>query len=200
MDRLETQLISQAAIKPHTWWRYIDDIFIIWTEGEDSLKCFIDYLNNAHRTIKFTSKWSCSEIDFLDVRVINDSGKLETDVFIKPTDSHQYLHKTSCHPNACKKGIPFAQALRLRRICSKTSFFETRAGDLCTFLEERGYKKKYVEEQIDRARKTLRDEALAEKPRREHPGSVCGDLSSWSPAHWRSAPKATSRFTFIYEM
>ena len=168
MDRLERQLISQAAIKPHTWWRYIDDIFIIWTEGEDSLKCFIDYLNNAHRTIKFTSKWSCSEIDFLDVRVINDSGKLETDVFIKPTDSHQYLHKTSCHPNACKKGIPFAQALRLRRICSKTSFFEKRAGDLCTFLEERGYKKKLVEEQIDRARKTLRDEALAEKPRKEN--------------------------------
>ena len=114
MDRLERQLISQAAIKPHTWWRFIDDIFIIWTAGEDSLKCFIEYLNNAHRTIKFTSKWSCSEIEFLDVRAINDSGKLETDVFIKPTDSHQYLHNTSCHPNACKKGIPFAQALRLR--------------------------------------------------------------------------------------
>ena len=34
MDRLERQLISQAEIKPHTWWRFIDDIFIIWTEGE----------------------------------------------------------------------------------------------------------------------------------------------------------------------
>ena len=146
MDRLERQLMSQAEIKPHTWWRFIDDIFIIWTEGEDSLKSFIEYLNNAHRTIKFTSKWSCSEIEFLDVKVINDSGRLETDVFIKPRDSHQYLHKTSCHPNACKKGIPFAQALRLRRICSRNSFFEKRASDLCKFLEERGYKKKYVEE------------------------------------------------------
>ena len=52
MDKLERQLISNALIKPHTWWRYIDDIFIIWTEGEESLKDFINYLNGAHRTIK----------------------------------------------------------------------------------------------------------------------------------------------------
>ena len=94
--------------------------------------------------------------------------RLETEVFIKPTDSHQYLHKTSFHSNACKKGVPFAQALRLRRICSKNSFFEKRASDLCRVLEERGYKKKYVEEQINRARKTSRDEVLAEKPRKEN--------------------------------
>ena len=37
MDKLEKKLISQALIKPQTWWRYIDDIFIIWTEGEESL-------------------------------------------------------------------------------------------------------------------------------------------------------------------
>ena len=95
----------------------IDDIFIVWTEGEEKLKEFIDYLNNAHDTIKFTYKWSDHEIEFLDVKVLNESGVLETDVFIKPTDSHQYLHHSSCHPGACKKSIPFAQAMRLRRIC-----------------------------------------------------------------------------------
>ena len=26
MDKLEKRLISNALIKPHTWWRYIDDI------------------------------------------------------------------------------------------------------------------------------------------------------------------------------
>ena len=117
MDRLERQLISQAAIKPRTWWRFTDHIFIIWTEGEDSLKCFIEYLNSAHRMIKFTSKWSCSETEFLDVRVIYDSGKLETDVCIKPTDSHQYVQRRLCHPNACNKGISFAHnCVRRRRM------------------------------------------------------------------------------------
>ena len=123
MDRLERRLIQNAEVKPLIWWRYIDDIFIVWTEGEDRLKEFINYLNNAHDTIKFTYKWSKHEIDFLDVKVLNESGVLETDVFIKPTDSHQYLHYSSCHPGACKRSIPYAQAMRLRRICSKSFFF-----------------------------------------------------------------------------
>jgi len=108
MDKKKTekQLISNALITPHTWWRYIDDIFIIWREGEESLKDFINYLNSAHRTIKFTSKCSYQEVEFLDVKVVNESGKLETDVYIKPTDSHQCLHRVSCHPNSCKKGFP----------------------------------------------------------------------------------------------
>ena len=38
MDKLERELISNAEVKPHTWWRYIDDIFITWTEGEEEVK------------------------------------------------------------------------------------------------------------------------------------------------------------------
>ena len=87
---------------------------------------------------------------------------------IKPTDSHQYLHRVSCHPNSCKKGIPYAQALRLRRICSKETFFESRARDLCSFLEERGYEKNVIQQQVNRARQTPRDEALRDKPRKEN--------------------------------
>ena len=161
-------MISHALIKPHSWWQYIDDIFIIWTEGEESLKDFINYLNSAHGTIKFTSKWSYQEVEFLDVKVLNDSGKLETDVYIKPTYSHQYLHRVSCHPNSCKKGIPYAQALRLRRICSKETFFERRVRDLCSFLVERGYEKNFIQEQVSRARKTPRDEALRDRPKKEN--------------------------------
>jgi len=80
MDRLEKRLIRDAEVKPQVWWRYIDDVVIIWTDGEETLKQFLAYLNNAHRTIKFTSKWSREDIDFLDARVVNESGKLETDV------------------------------------------------------------------------------------------------------------------------
>ena len=195
MDKLERQLVTQAQTKPHTWWRYIDDIFIIWTEGEGSLRDFIDYLNSAHRTIKFTSKWSYKEVEFLDVKVINDSGKLETDVYIKPTDSHQYLHQASCHPNSCKRGIPYAQALRLRRICSKETFFEKRVQDFCRFSVERGYKKNFVQQQVDRARQTPRNEALRDKLKEENnripftvtyePDARSNQKLPWDPAEIR---------------
>ena len=81
-------------------------------------------------------------------------------MFVKPTDSHQYLHHSSCHPRACKMSIPYAQALRLKRICSKSSFFEKRVGDLSDFLTARGYNRSFVENQILRVRRLTRAEAF----------------------------------------
>ena len=113
-------------------------------------------------------KWSRKKVEFLDFKVINDSGKFKTDVYIKPTDSHQYLHHASSHPSSCKKGIPYAQALRLRRIGSKDTFFEERVQDLCGFLVERGYGRNFVEQQVDRARRIPRNEALRENPKKDN--------------------------------
>ena len=60
--------LKNAPFQPHTWLSYIDDIFMIWTEGLDNLKIFIDCLNNIHSTIKFTSS-HYEHIPFLDVNV-----------------------------------------------------------------------------------------------------------------------------------
>ena len=63
LGMLETNSLTlNAPWQPHTWWRYIDDIFIIWTEGSDRLKIFVDYLNNIHPTIKFTGSHSLTKI------------------------------------------------------------------------------------------------------------------------------------------
>ena len=40
----------------------------------------------------------------------------------------------------------------LRRICSTTADFERRASDLTKFLVYRGYREKFVRDQINRAR------------------------------------------------
>ena len=61
-------------------WRYIDDIFALWTHGEETLKEFIDDLNIAHSTIKFTSEWSYTQIPFLDTLVSVKDGALSTDL------------------------------------------------------------------------------------------------------------------------
>ena len=38
MDRFETKALNNYPKKPLIWKRFIDDIFLIWTYGEDSLK------------------------------------------------------------------------------------------------------------------------------------------------------------------
>ena len=90
----EANALKNAPFQPHTWLRYIDDIFMIWTEGLDNLKIFIDYLNNIHSTIKFTSSHSSTNIPFLDVSVsLTNDGSISTDLYTKPTDKHLYIQK-----------------------------------------------------------------------------------------------------------
>ena len=71
-----------------------------------------------HPTIKFTAYWSKTSINVLEVTVSAAEGVIETDLYVKPTESHQYLLSSSYHPFYCKKGIQYSQALILNRICS----------------------------------------------------------------------------------
>ena len=48
----EQKALAAATHSPLFWWRYIDDIFLLWTHGEEKLNDFITYLNNLHPTIK----------------------------------------------------------------------------------------------------------------------------------------------------
>ena len=112
-------------------WRFIDDIFAIWTHGEQSLKRFIGSLNRHHTTIKFTATWSAEKFTFLDTTVyLKEDSLIGTGRYVKPTDKHQYLRMDSCHPKHCKASIPFSQALRLRRICSKDCVYRQRTCEL----------------------------------------------------------------------
>ena len=58
--------------------------------------------------------------------------------------------------------MPYSQALRLNRICSKNELFDKRCNDLEKYLLERGYSEKMVRKEIRRARAIPRD-ALLEK-------------------------------------
>ena len=127
-------------------------------------------LNDCHRTIIFTAEYSRDRINFLDVQVIREGNELVTDLYVKPTDTHQYLHATSCHVSHSKWSIPYSQTLRLNRICSKVEFFDRRCNDLEKWLELRGYGNKRVRKQVLKARKFGRDELLdRERKNKEAP-------------------------------
>ena len=131
MREFERKALEGYVDKPFLWFRYIDDILMVWTHGNEKLESFMAYLNSIHPTIKFTSKRSTISIPFLDVKILLENGKIETDLYCKPTDK-QYLLHSSSHPYHTKKSILlYSVALRLvRRICSKDDFFDTRSAEL----------------------------------------------------------------------
>ena len=161
MDRFETKALAGYSLKPLTWKRFIDDIFLVWTNGEESLKRFIDYLNSLHDTIKFTHEMSYSQIDFLDttVKFGQDRGLITT-LFNKPTDTHLYLEYSSAHPQSVLTKGPFGQYLRLRRICTLDLDFEANAKKLTGYYLRRGYPLKSLKKHYLRARKFSQDELL----------------------------------------
>lgn len=120
MGYLEEKLLDKALFKPHTYKRFIDDIFLIWIHSLQTLNEFVDYLNSAHKTIKFTSEISEKEISFLDTTVyrIEGTNRLGVKLHSKPTDTHAYLNYTSEHPVRCKDANPYGQFLRVRRNCT----------------------------------------------------------------------------------
>ena len=111
--RLERDFMSSHDVELRVWWSFIDDIFAIWTHGEQALQNFTESLDRYHPTIKFTADWSAEKVAFLDTWVYLKDGCIQTDLFVKPTDKHQYLHRDSCHPTHCKTAIPYSQALCL---------------------------------------------------------------------------------------
>ena len=88
MERIKNDFLDLEIVKPWLWLRYIDEIFFIWTEGEDKLAGSLNRLKNFHRDLKFTHEKSKSSVNSLDVSVNIVDNKLKTDLFCKPTDCH----------------------------------------------------------------------------------------------------------------
>ena len=51
VDQLETKLLENQNLKPLVWFCYIDDIFFIWTHGEEKFMAEVNLFSND---IKFT--------------------------------------------------------------------------------------------------------------------------------------------------
>lgn len=161
MDNLETTFLQSQPLVPLVWWRYIDDIFFIWTHPRKDLDTFMVSLNRHHPTILFTHEINAETIHFLDTTIIKTKdGILQSTLYTKPTDANLYLHYSSCHPNHQKRNIPLGQALRIRRICSTLAEFDRHCRNLLRNFLMRGYPRPLLETAILKARNTDRSNLL----------------------------------------
>ena len=119
MANIEDMLMSRytGEPKPKPWKRFIDDIFFIWEGDKDSPLNFFNTANSVHNSMKFEFYYSKTSINFLDTTIRFDkTNNLESTLFVKESDICTPLHSDSYHPDNCKRGIIYSQALRYRRI------------------------------------------------------------------------------------
>ena len=92
MDGVETEFLKTQERTPLVWFRYIDDIFFIWTHGKEHLETFLQELNNFNPDLKFTYESNEKEIPFLDLKVKLKRVKLvQISILNLQTDTNIYI-------------------------------------------------------------------------------------------------------------
>ena len=149
MAEWERLALTNTTDQPLVYFRFLDDIFIIWTHGEEKFQTFLNFLNSQAPTIKLKACTSTQSVDFLDVTIFKgenfqNNGKLDTKVYFKETDSHQLLFKESFHPKHTFKAIIKSQIIRFYRICNNNEDFEEACKILFQALRDRRYSRRFL--------------------------------------------------------
>ena len=170
MGHLKEQFVYTYHLKPFIWKRFIDDIFFVWTYGQDELDKFVHHLNACHHSIEFTLESSTEYVHFLDINISkNEHGCITPNLYCKPTDSHNYLLFSSEHPRHILNGIHYSQFVRVKRLCSKQEDFLSNCYMLSTHFIRRGYPKYLVRSSLERADSVNREDLLNKQHLKKSP-------------------------------
>ena len=169
MGTLESRILSQTNPSPIHWKRYIDDIFLVWTNTKESLEQFIKSINDLHPRINFTAEFSTDEIIFLDLcpykgERFAKEGILDIKTHIKPTNTQQYVHASSAHPPGTGRGIIKGELLRYLRTNSNEATFQTYKEKHVQNMKKRGYRQEVIDKSIKGINFSDRQRTLADKP------------------------------------
>lgn len=149
MAEWEEKALAKCPIKPLYYYRYLDDIFGIWSDTLEEFNKFLQILNSHDASIKAQHNIQEQSIDFLDTTIYKGQQFIQTKILdikvhFKETDTHSLLFKTSFHPKHTYKGLIKSQLIRFKRICTQNTDFWEAVKLLFTTLRQRGYSRTFL--------------------------------------------------------
>ena len=177
-------LANKFHLKPNLWKRFRDDAFVLWEHGTASLSSFLDYLITTDKTgkIKFTMEIAGDTgLEFFDLKLSINGGKIRVDVFVKSTNSFSYTKPNTCYPKNNICNIPRGIALRLRRICDDDEILEKRSSEYQNYLIARDHKPSIVKKQFSEVKRKTRPEAR-QKQTKQDKVSDLKFITTYNPA------------------
>lgn len=98
MDYLEGIIQTKFNNNVVYWYRYVDDVIVLFRGTDRQLSKFFDQLNSIDQKIQFTKEFGGSELNFLDLTIKLEEGRHKFSVFRKPTYTDVVIHNSSNHP------------------------------------------------------------------------------------------------------
>ena len=129
--------------------RYIDDIFMTTNESLDAINLQLDKAKRKDVNIEIESTIDAS-INYLDIGIINENGRLRTSIYHKPTAEPYVLPYTSDHPRHVHRNIPYAALLRAARLCTNVTDLNDERVRIDMSLLLNGYPPHFITVQFDR--------------------------------------------------
>ena len=79
------------------------------------------------------------------------NGRLETEIYVKPTNLQIFLDYKSNHPTHCKDSIVYSQALRVVQLCSQPESTKNHLENLSQKFENRNYPENVIKKGFKKA-------------------------------------------------
>lgn len=111
-----------------------------------------------------------------------------TDVYYKPTDTHQYLHFNSCHPRHTKRAIPYNLSKRICTIVNDESVKIQRLQELKKYLKKQSYPDKIIDDAIEKNMKLDRKKLLNPVQNNNKKSKILPLVTTHNPRNTNIAP------------
>ena len=102
-------------------------------------------------------------ISYLGAKIYIKNTKLDTKTFRKKTDRQTFLNINSEHPKSLKNSISYSQTIQRKKLSSTKKNFDHHSRELKERFLRQGYDRKFIEEQLEKVGKLVRDNVLQEK-------------------------------------
>ncbi|KAJ8028402.1 hypothetical protein HOLleu_30622 [Holothuria leucospilota] len=140
--RVLDDFLSQYEKAPFVYYRYIDDIFMIWPHSVNELNDFLAAFNGCHESIKFTMDKSYQSLPYLDVLRTPPNGRnSDIDKFNKVAKLHldNFLKENLNSRTADNLTSQEARAIRTLRSNKNIIIKRADKGGAITILNTKDY-------------------------------------------------------------
>ena len=164
----------------NNWKRYLDDCQIPTDTSLINPNDLLDLLNSINEKIQFTMELSKENVPFLDILIKRNENLIWMDLYHKPTDTRRCVEFSSCHPNHCKRNIPFSLARRVHVICENEKEKAIHLRELNENLQKQGYPKNLITNAFTKAAH-IPTEELRKPKAKENDKNVLSFISTHNP-------------------